>query len=104
MPSTTPPPLTPVDPNALLDWARRVLRARSDRELATILGVTAPQISKIRHGKPLKALILANLLAATDVKLWDLEKKVRQTPEDWRERVQAGTKKQGLENKNPTAL
>lgn len=104
MPRPPPPILTPVDSNALLNWARWVLRARTDHELATILGVTAPQISKIRHGRPLKALLLANLLDATNVKLRELEKKVRLTPEDWRERVKAGAKKQVPDSKTPRDL
>ena len=77
MPRTRP--LTPVDPNALLNWARWVLGARTDRELAKWLGVTAPQLSKIRHGHPLKPLVLVNLLDATDVKLRDLPAQVSQT-------------------------
>ncbi len=103
MPRRTLPILTPVDSNALLNWARWVLRARTERELARRLDVSAPQISKLRTGyRRIEAQLLVNLLDATDVKLRELPEKVRQMPKDWKERVKAGTKKR--ENKNPTAL
>ncbi len=103
MPRTRP--LTAVDPNALLNWARWTLHARTDRELAKLLEVSAPQISKIRAGiHPVTAQLLVSLLEATYVKLRELPEQVKQMPEDWAARVKAGTKKRMPQNKNPTAL
>ncbi len=42
---------------------------------------------------PFKALVLATLLNATNVKMQEVEKKSGQTPENWQEQVKAGAKK-----------
>lgn len=88
MPRHLPPILTPVDPNALLNWARWVLRARTDRELAQPLEVSTPQISRVRHGTlPISATLLVNLLDATNVKLRELPRRVATTPPDWKDQL-----------------
>ena len=38
-------------PHVLLDSLKKHLGARSDKELALMLGYNAPAISKMRHGK-----------------------------------------------------
>jgi hypothetical protein len=39
------------DPNGFIDWARGAMNAKSDAELARMLGTTSFVISKIRHRK-----------------------------------------------------
>lgn len=74
-------PLSLLDPNAVLNWARWRLKVESDRELALRLDVSPPVISKTRHGRvPLGPVLIVNLLEATDVRLRDLPRLVTETP------------------------
>lgn len=75
------------DDVALLNWARWRLRLKSDRELANVLGMPPPVISKIRHGhRQIGAVVLAEILEVTDARLQELPDLIAQTPQEWRVR------------------
>lgn len=64
---------TKIDGNQLIDWARIMLRAKSDRQLSIILGVHPPVISNIRTGKKLLGRsLLVRILDQTHINLSDL--------------------------------
>ena len=53
--------------NRLLDFLRRELELNTDRELAQLLKLGFPTISKIRHGNTVSDLIILRIHECTDI-------------------------------------
>jgi len=53
--------------NKLLDFLRRELEAKTDRELARILDLGIPTISKIRHGANISDFVILRIHEKTDI-------------------------------------
>ncbi len=70
-----------IDANQLLDWVRLRLQLKTDRQLCQALGLHAPVISKLRHGRVrLGAAVLVRILDVTNTQLCDLPSLVSQAP------------------------
>ncbi|NEX60216.1 helix-turn-helix domain-containing protein [Noviherbaspirillum sp. 17J57-3] len=65
--------LAPYDPNRLLDYVKKRFNLKNDAALCRVLRVTAPVISKIRHGRlPVGAALLINIHEMTDLPVREL--------------------------------
>jgi len=51
----------------LIDFLRRELDAKTDRELARILDLGIPTISKIRHGANVSEMVILRIHEKTDI-------------------------------------
>jgi len=58
--------VTHVD-NQLLDFLRREMDLKTDRELAQLLQLGFPTISKIRHGTPVSDAVILRIHECTDI-------------------------------------
>jgi len=58
--------VTHVD-NRLLDFLRRELDLHTDRELAHLLQLGIPTISKLRHGAPVSDAVILRIHERTDI-------------------------------------
>lgn len=92
MPDSITPYSTQYDPAGLLDAARQRLLLNSDAQLARLLDVQAPLISKIRHGHlPVGAAFLIRLHEASGLSIGDM----RRLMGDRRGRFQLGRREVG---------
>lgn len=53
--------------NRLLDFLRRELDMHTDREIAELLELGVPTISKIRNGAPISDLVILRIHERTDI-------------------------------------
>jgi hypothetical protein len=53
--------------NKLIDFLRRELDLKTDREVAQILDLGFPTISKIRHGAPVSDMVILRIHEKTDI-------------------------------------
>ena len=53
--------------NKLIDFLRRELDLKTDREVAHILQLGVPTISKIRHGAPISDMVILRIHERTDI-------------------------------------
>jgi transcriptional regulator with XRE-family HTH domain len=53
--------------NRLLDFLRRELNMHTDREIAELLELGVPTISKIRNGAPISDLVILRIHERTDI-------------------------------------
>jgi plasmid maintenance system antidote protein VapI len=53
--------------NKLIDFLRRELNLKTDREVAQILELGVPTISKIRHGAPISDMVILRIHERTDI-------------------------------------
>ena len=53
--------------NKLIDFLRRELDLKTDREVAQILELGVPTISKIRHGAPISDMVILRIHEKTDI-------------------------------------
>jgi hypothetical protein len=53
--------------NKLIDFLRRELDLKTDREVAQILELGVPTISKIRHGAPISDMVILRIHERTDI-------------------------------------
>jgi hypothetical protein len=53
--------------NKLIDFLRRELDLKTDREVAQILQLGIPTISKIRHGAPISDMVILRIHERTDI-------------------------------------
>jgi hypothetical protein len=53
--------------NRLLDFLRRELDLHTDRELALLLELGVPTISKLRHGFPVSDTVILRIHERTDI-------------------------------------
>jgi plasmid maintenance system antidote protein VapI len=53
--------------NQLIDFLRRELDLKTDREVAQILELGVPTISKIRHGAPISDMVILRIHERTDI-------------------------------------
>jgi plasmid maintenance system antidote protein VapI len=53
--------------NKLIDFLRRELDLKTDREVAQILQLGVPTISKIRHGAPISDMVILRIHERTDI-------------------------------------
>jgi hypothetical protein len=53
--------------NKLIDFLRRELDLKTDREVAQILDLGFPTISKIRHGAPISDMVILRIHEKTDI-------------------------------------
>ena len=58
--------VTHVD-NQLLDFLRREMDLKTDREVAELLQLKFPTISKIRHGAPVSDTVILRIHENTDI-------------------------------------
>ena len=58
--------VTHVD-NQLLDFLRREMDLKTDREVAQLLQLGFPTISKIRHGAPVSDTVILRIHECTDI-------------------------------------
>ena len=53
--------------NKLIDFLRRELNLKTDREVALLLDLGVPTISKIRHGAPVSDMVILRIHEKTDI-------------------------------------
>ena len=53
--------------NKLIDFLRSELDLKTDREVAQILELGVPTISKIRHGAPISDMVILRIHERTDI-------------------------------------
>jgi plasmid maintenance system antidote protein VapI len=53
--------------NQLIDFLRRELDMHTDREIAELLQLGVPTISKIRHGAPVSDTVILRIHECTDI-------------------------------------
>jgi plasmid maintenance system antidote protein VapI len=53
--------------NKLIDFLRKELDLKTDREVAQILELGVPTISKIRHGAPISDMVILRIHERTDI-------------------------------------
>jgi plasmid maintenance system antidote protein VapI len=53
--------------NKLIDFLRRELDLKTDREVAQVLQLGVPTISKIRHGAPISDMVILRIHERTDI-------------------------------------
>jgi len=67
--------VTHVD-NKLLDFLRRELDLHTDRQIAELLQLGFPTISKIRHGAPISDTVILRIHERTDIPVYVIREQI----------------------------
>jgi hypothetical protein len=67
--------VTHVD-NKLLDFLRRELDLHTDRQVAELLELGFPTISKIRHGAPISDTVILRIHERTDIPVYVIREQI----------------------------
>jgi hypothetical protein len=62
--------------NRLLDFLRRELDMHTDRELAELLELGVPTISKIRHGFVVSDMVILRIHERTDIPVYVIREQI----------------------------
>jgi hypothetical protein len=68
--------MQPRKDHALLDFLRAEMALKSDREVADLLQLGIPTISKIRHGQPVSDTVILRIHEATDIPVNVIREKI----------------------------
>jgi plasmid maintenance system antidote protein VapI len=62
--------------NKLLDFLRRELDLHTDRQVAELLELGFPTISKIRHGAPISDTVILRIHERTDIPVYVIREQI----------------------------